>query len=60
MTPKEMATEFQKSLHCNCDLDNWEPERVPYTGHSWVCRIHRAVLSELERMRNAISNRKSS
>lgn len=28
-------------LQCNCDLDNWEPE--PDTGHSWVCRIHKAI-----------------
>ena len=26
-------------MRCNCDLDNWEPERD--TGHSWVCRIHK-------------------
>lgn len=30
-------------MGCNCDLDNWEPERT--TGHSWVCRIHKAVLA---------------
>lgn len=30
-------------LQCNCDLDNWEPE--PETGHSWVCRIHKALLA---------------
>lgn len=28
---------YHKAGHCNCDLDNWEPERD--TGHSWVCRI---------------------
>jgi hypothetical protein len=26
-------------MRCNCDLDNWEPERS--TGHSCVCRIHK-------------------
>lgn len=32
----------QKSgMRCNCDLDNWEPERE--TGHSFVCRIHKAA-----------------
>lgn len=28
-------------MRCNCDLDNWEPERT--TGHSHVCRIHKAA-----------------
>lgn len=26
-------------MRCNCDLDNWEPEKS--TGHSHVCRIHK-------------------
>ena len=34
-------------MQCNCDLDNWEPERS--TGHSWVCRIHKVVISERRR-----------
>ena len=29
-------------MRCNCDLDNWQPE--PVTGHSWVCRIHKAAM----------------
>ena len=28
-------------MRCNCDLDTWEPERS--SGHSWVCRIHKAA-----------------
>ena len=28
-------------MRCNCDLDNWEPNRS--TGHSDVCRIHKAA-----------------
>lgn len=28
-------------MQCNCDLDNWQPE--PFTGHSHVCRIHKAA-----------------
>lgn len=28
-------------MRCNCDLDNWEPTRE--TGHSHVCRIHKAA-----------------
>lgn len=31
-----------EGMRCNCDLDCWEPERT--TGHSWVCRIHKAAL----------------
>ena len=31
-------------VRCNCDLDNWKPERS--TGHSHVCRIHK--IAELE------------
>lgn len=26
-------------VQCNCDLDNWEPEKS--TGHSHVCQIHK-------------------
>lgn len=47
-TPKEIAKELRENgMRCNCDLDNWEPEKS--TGHSWVCRIHKAVI---ERVRN--------
>jgi len=41
-TEKDYAAEFEKTLHCNCDLDNWQPERR--TGHSCVCRIHKAAV----------------
>jgi len=37
-TLTEIVSEVEQELHCNCDLDRWEPERS--TGHSWVCRIH--------------------
>lgn len=37
--PKDIATELAKTMQCNCDLDNWEPEQS--TGHSRVCRIHK-------------------
>lgn len=33
---------IDEGMRCNCDLDNWEPE--PYTGHSWVCRIHKEAM----------------
>ncbi len=45
----EIAQRLAKTMQCNCDLDNWEPERS--TGHSHVCRIHKAAL--LEERRNA-------
>lgn len=38
------AAEIRKTIRCNCDLDNWEPEAE--TGHSHVCRIHKAVMAE--------------
>jgi len=47
MTLKEIAKEFEATLQCNCDLDNWEPERD--TGHSWVCRIHKAAKEQFRR-----------
>jgi len=41
-TPRERAAALRASgMRCNCDLDNWEPERS--TGHSHVCRIHNAA-----------------
>lgn len=43
LTDKELAQICEKSMRCNCDLDNWQPERD--TGHSWVCRIHKRVKS---------------
>ncbi len=38
-TLKECVNEIAETARCNCDLDNWEPERD--TGHSYVCRIHK-------------------
>ncbi len=43
-TPREVAIELRKTMRCNCDLDNWEPEQA--TGHSYVCRIHKAALAQ--------------
>ena len=37
-----IAQALEKSMQCNCDLDNWQPEGS--TGHSCVCRIHKAAL----------------
>jgi len=30
-----------RGMSCNCNLDSWQPEAS--TGHSWVCRIHKAA-----------------
>ena len=39
---RDIARELKNGgMQCNCDLDNWEPERT--TGHSHVCRIHKAA-----------------
>ena len=45
----QLAAELKKTMQCNCDLDNWEPELS--TGHSWVCRIHRKLMGLPERIR---------
>jgi hypothetical protein len=37
----EYVKHFEGEMRCNCDLDNWEPEQS--TGHSHVCRIHKAA-----------------
>jgi hypothetical protein len=33
---------YTNGMGCNCDLDNWEPNKS--TGHSSVCRIHNTAL----------------
>jgi len=43
---RQIASELQKRMACNCDLDKWEPEKS--TGHSWVCRIHKAAKKEMQ------------
>ena len=40
---KEIAQSLRdEGMRCNCDLDNWEPEKS--TGHSHVCRIHKRAM----------------
>ena len=46
ITLRDIARELRKAMRCNCDLDTWEPE--PSTGHSHVCRIHKAALAARE------------
>jgi len=52
-TLREHASDVKSegNLRCNCDLDNWEPERS--TGHSWVCRIHKAAIERSKKQRAA-------
>lgn len=40
---KQIVKELKDTMQCNCDLDNWQPEQA--TGHSWVCRIHKAAMA---------------
>lgn len=42
---RPIAKEIAKTMQCNCDLDNWQPERD--TGHSCVCRIHKATRARM-------------
>jgi hypothetical protein len=42
---RQVAKEAEKENQCNCDLDNWEPERS--TGHSCVCRIHKIAQAKI-------------
>lgn len=41
-TLREIATDLELVMRCNCDLDNWQPDTR--SGHSWVCRIHKRAL----------------
>lgn len=45
---KPIVDEKAKEIRCNCDLDNWQPDTR--TGHSWVCRIHKAAVAEWNRL----------
>jgi hypothetical protein len=40
---KAAVEEAKSRMQCNCDLDNWQPERS--TGHSCVCRVHKAAMA---------------
>jgi len=47
---KEITQEIEKSMRCNCDLDNWQPDKQ--TGHSWVCRIHKTAIQKWRSLKN--------
>jgi hypothetical protein len=46
---RAIARELALEMRCNCDLDNWEPERS--TGHSHVCLIHKAAVAKAAALR---------
>ena len=47
LTPtQELAVIIRKNMQCNCDLDNWQPNIS--TGHSDVCRIHKATMLKVK------------
>jgi len=48
---KAIVKNLESRMQCNCNLDKWEPERL--TGHSFVCRIHRAALAEAQTIKSA-------
>ncbi len=52
MELKEIVKTLEQEMACNCDLDNWQPEKL--TGHSWVCRIHRAAMRKRKPTRQEI------
>lgn len=45
MNARDHAEAFAKSMRCNCDLDNWQPEQS--TGHTHVCRIHTTAMAAM-------------
>ena len=46
MESKKIIENLENKMSCNCDLDNWEPDKR--TGHSWVCRIHQEYLRKVK------------
>ena len=54
ITPRDFVADIEKDMRCNCDLDKWGPELT--TGHSFVCRIHRAAM---ERYRLAVLHKRN-
>lgn len=51
MTPTllDIVRSLEPLMQCNCDLDNWQPEKS--TGHSCVCRIHKEALFKWRNIR---------
>jgi hypothetical protein len=50
---RKIAKEKSKTLQCNCDLDNWQPDER--TGHTWVCCIHKAAMLEWDEKLNKMN-----
>jgi hypothetical protein len=53
-TLAEIVKETEGKFQCNCDLDNWEPEKN--TGHSHVCRIHNISMEKYLRPAKGANN----
>lgn len=52
---KGIVENLEKTMWCNCDLDTWEPEE--FTGHSWVCRIHKMAIDKFIAQENLQTNK---
>lgn len=39
-----LARDLEEFMQCNCDFEKWPPEKS--TGHSWLCRIHKAATAK--------------
>lgn len=52
---KCIVENLEKTMRCNCDLDTWEPEE--FTGHSWVCRIHKMAIEKFITQENLPTNK---
>lgn len=46
---RQIVDELKKTMKCNCNLDNWEPEIS--TGHSWVCDIHKKAITLIKQQK---------
>lgn len=46
---REKVAEIARTMRCCCDFDNWEPEVI--TGHTDVCRIHKAAICAVQKER---------
>jgi len=45
---KPLADKKALEMQCNCNLDKWQPDAR--TGHTFVCRIHKAALEEWKKL----------
>ena len=52
LTLLDIVRSLEPLMQCNCDLDNWQPEKS--TGHSCVCRIHKQALFKWRAIRPSV------